>query len=201
MQARNPCQGSSVSGVFQSRHTRHTDKDIAFIMQSTHACLYIFVFGIMVIRMSSSKATNRCPLSQNVVELKRYYETIKDILDTDKVTNIRLLRASALNRIHVSEKCCLLLKLGTFYVTNVFPQLDFNYSKTHRGFTNIANSMLGLKQELKHCHATMRCPCGEQAHTAMEKFKNDYYKLKTQDATLKAVGEMNILFHWIEKNF
>ncbi|XP_040278110.1 interleukin-20-like [Bufo bufo] len=154
----------------------------------------------MVMKFSDAKKI--CPVSQDMLELKQYFETIKNILhDSDKVTDISLLRSSALNKIHASEKCCFLLKLGTFYVTNIFPQLNVSISKTHREFTHLANSMLSLKIELKHCHATMRCPCGEQAHTAMEEFKTSYYKMKTQDAIFKAIGEMNVLFYWIEKNF
>ncbi|XP_075707290.1 interleukin-19-like [Rhinoderma darwinii] len=182
--------------------TQNEKTRIAYIMQSAYSCFYIVVVGVMLMKMPSSEAENICPLSQDMLELKRYFEVIKKILhDNDKITNIRLLKESTLNKIHPSERCCFLLKLGTFYVTNIFPQLELNTSKMHRKFTHLANSMLSLKIELKHCHATNRCPCGEQAHTAMEEFKNDYCKMETPNATLKAIGEMNTLFHWIEKNF
>ncbi|XP_077155256.1 interleukin-20-like [Ranitomeya variabilis] len=156
----------------------------------------------MAMDMASFEDKKSCAISQDMFELKKYFEVIKDILhDNDKITDINLLSGRALNEIHVFEKCCFLLKIGTFYVTNIFPQLQFNISKKHREFSHLANSMLGLKIELKHCHATMRCPCGEQAKIMMEEFKHDYYKMKTQDATVKAIGELNVLFHWIEKNF
>ncbi|XP_073525293.1 interleukin-20-like [Phyllobates terribilis] len=156
----------------------------------------------MAMKMPSLEAKKSCPISQDMLEFKKYFEAIKDNLhDKDKITDMNLLKASALNKIHASERCCFLLKIGTFYVTNIFPQLELNISKTQREFSHLANSMLGLKIELKHCHATMRCPCGEQAQIMMEEFKNDYYEMKTQDATVKAIGELNVLFHWVEKNF
>ncbi|XP_071989601.1 interleukin-20-like [Engystomops pustulosus] len=156
----------------------------------------------MVMNIPSLEAKKSCPVSKDIRELKKYFEAVKDIVhDHDKITDINLLSAGLLNKIDASERCCFLLKLGTFYVTNIFPQVHLTISKMQREFSNLANSMLGLKIELKQCHATMRCPCGEQAQTTMEEFKNGYYKLKTQEAVFKAIGEMNIIFHWIEKNF
>ncbi|XP_053311902.1 interleukin-20-like [Spea bombifrons] len=119
----------------------------------------------------------------------------------DKITDVRLLKASTLTSIHPSERCCFLLELGHFYVNNVFPKVEMTTSKTSRSLNHLANSILGLKIELKHCHSTMRCPCGEQSHRLMHVFKEEYFKLETEAAAIKAVGDLNILFPWLENNF
>ncbi|XP_053311901.1 interleukin-20-like [Spea bombifrons] len=100
-----------------------------------------------------------------------------------------------------SERCCFLLQLGDFYVNNVFPKVEMTTSKTSRSLNHLANSILGLKIELKHCHSTMRCPCGEQSHRLIHVFKKEYFKIETEAAAVKAVGDLNILFPWLEKNF
>ncbi|XP_075053892.1 interleukin-20-like [Mixophyes fleayi] len=121
--------------------------------------------------------------------------------EKDMITDISLIKESVLNQIHVSEQCCFLLKLGKFYLDKVFPNIQFTQRKTHRHFNNLANAVLGMKTNLRHCHATMRCPCGDQAFERMEDFKDGFYKLEPSAAVRKAVGDLNILFRWMEKNF
>ncbi|XP_053561280.1 interleukin-20-like [Bombina bombina] len=119
----------------------------------------------------------------------------------DTVIHISLLKTSVLNEIKASERCCFLLRLLGFYLNNVFPNIEFDSGHVNRSCNQLANSLLGFKIELKQCHATMRCPCGEQSHSVIEDFKEEFYKLDTEAATVKAVGDLNILFHWMKKNF
>ncbi|XP_063302969.1 interleukin-20-like [Pelobates fuscus] len=143
---------------------------------------------------------NLCPISEDIHEIRRHFKSIKDTLHSkDKITDVILLKANKLNNIQSSEKCCFLLELGRFYVENVFSNVTFDQLEERRGLHHLANSFLGLKIELKHCHSTMRCNCGKESHQVMKDFKDDYYKLDTKAAALKAVGDLNILFHWMEK--
>ncbi|KAM4795759.1 interleukin-20-like [Rhinophrynus dorsalis] len=176
---------------------------IKFNMQTSSLCVYMaFIWFLLMKLPSAESSVGQCSVSSDIHEFKRYYETVKEILHMkDTITEVSLLKASVLNQINSSEECCFLLKLVRFYLTNILPNLEFKNSKMHKGFNRLANSILGLKIELKHCHATMRCPCGEQSHRIIEDFKTAFYKLDTEAASLKAVGDLNILFRWMEKNF
>ncbi|XP_075189674.1 interleukin-19-like [Anomaloglossus baeobatrachus] len=55
--------------------------------------------------------------------------------------------------------------------------------------------------KLLNANTAFRCPCGEQSHAIMQQFKDNYFKITTTNAAIKAIGELNILFHWIERNF
>ncbi|XP_075471530.1 interleukin-20-like [Ascaphus truei] len=165
-------------------------------------CLCLVLIGFLLMKMPSTEANmGQCPITVDIHEFKRYFEAVREILhNEDTVTEVSLLKTSVLNQIHSSERCGFLLTLGRFYLNNIFPNLEFTPRETHRGINRLANSILGMKIELKHCHATMRCPCGEQSHRIIEGFKKEFYKLDTKAATLKAIGDLNILFRWMEKN-
>ncbi|XP_063303101.1 interleukin-20-like [Pelobates fuscus] len=145
---------------------------------------------------------NLCPLSADISEIKRHFYSIKEILHSkDQITDVSLLNVSKLNKLKHSERCCFLLQLTHFYVNNVFTNVEFNTTKEFRSLHHLANSIISLKMELKDCHSTMRCYCGDQSHQMIKDFKAEYHKLNTEAAALKAVGDLNILLHWIEKSF
>lgn len=168
--------------------------------------LCIIVAAILLMRTSYIEgiAING-KVSIDLLELKRHFDAIKDILlKEDIITDINLIRESILNHIHVSEQCCFLNELGSFYLANVFPNIDFTKRKIHerKQYHNLANALLGMKTELtSRCHDTMGCQCGTQAMNIMEEFKNTFSKLEKVAAAHKAVGELHILFRWVEKNF
>ncbi|XP_069800964.1 interleukin-20-like [Dendropsophus ebraccatus] len=145
---------------------------------------------------------NLCPISANINDFKRSFDTVKNLMyDEDKITDITLLKAKALKQIQPFEQCCFLYNLGNFYVTNVFPVLEQIVLEQHRELIHLANSVLSLNKELNECHAALRCPCGQQSHSIMKQYKKAYFKMATTKAATKAVGELDILFRWIEKNF
>ncbi|CAH2220966.1 Hypothetical predicted protein [Pelobates cultripes] len=159
----------------------------------------------LLIKLPSTVASERknlCPVFAEFYEFKRHFEAIKDVLhNEDLITDISLLKANTLNNIHASEHCCFLLKIGQFYLANVFPNVSDRSKTLQRHFSHLANSVLGLKIELKHCQSTMRCPCGMYSHQIVEDMKAEFYKLDMEAASLKAVGELNILFSWMERHF
>ncbi|PIO31191.1 hypothetical protein AB205_0157550, partial [Aquarana catesbeiana] len=177
-------------------------------MECPSGLVCIIIASILLMNMSCIKATgDRCQLSADISELKRHFEAIKGFLhDGDIITDISLVRESMLNKIHVSEQCCFLLKLGRFYLGNVFPNIELSHKnindkKRSKLFHNLANAVLGLKTELRQCHSTMRCPCGEKTLRFIEEFKREFYELETEAATRKAVGDLNILFRWMERKY
>ncbi|XP_044141658.1 interleukin-19-like [Bufo gargarizans] len=161
----------------------------------------IVVFWIIRI-LGSNAIGNQCPVSTDIKEFKRSFEKVKDFLyDKDTITDVTLLKAKVLKHIQPFEQCCFLRNLGNFYVTNVFPVLKLSPVEQQRVLIHLANSVLSFSKDLNKCHTALRCPCGQQSHTIMKQFKEDYFKISATNAPIKAIGELNILFHWIEKNF
>ncbi|XP_069800965.1 interleukin-20-like [Dendropsophus ebraccatus] len=164
---------------------------------------------VATILMMTMSCTDAIPIngkvSADLLELKRHFDAIKEILQReDTITDISLMKESILNHIHESEQCCFLNELGSFYLANVFPNIDFTKRKIHerKQYHNLANALLGLKTELtSRCHDTMGCQCGAQAMNIMEEFKDKFSKLEKAAAAHKAVGELHILYRWVEKNF
>ncbi|XP_073525294.1 interleukin-20-like [Phyllobates terribilis] len=157
-------------------------------------------------------------VSTDLLELKRHFDAIKEILHKeDIITDINLIKENILNNIPVSEQCCFLNELGNFYLANVFSNINFTKKRAHerRQYHNLANGLLGLKTELTfRCLDITGCECGTQAMNIMEEFKNKFSKveflscipckvirLEKEAAAHKAVGELHILFRWVEKNF
>ncbi|XP_075707289.1 interleukin-19-like [Rhinoderma darwinii] len=136
------------------------------------------VFWILIRRIpSTDDIRNQCHISADVKGFKRCFETLKDFLyDKDTISDATLLKAKVLKHIQPFEQCCFLHDLGNFYVANVFPVLELTVMEQHRDLIHLANSVLSLRKELNKCMATT-------------------------NAAVKAVGELNILFHWIEKRF
>ncbi|OCT91927.1 interleukin-20 [Xenopus laevis] len=158
----------------------------------------ILMMKIKIIESSG----HHCPVSLDIQEFKKYHESVKEVLHKkDVITDVSLLKAKVLNQIHPSEQCCFLLKLGRFYMNNIFPKLEISSIKEQKGLNHLANSVLGLKIELKHCHSSMRCPCGDQSHKIMEDFRETFYQMETEAAIIKAIGDLNILIRWLEKNY
>ncbi|XP_068098399.1 interleukin-20-like [Hyperolius riggenbachi] len=150
---------------------------------------------------SASNNSSLCPLSADIKEFKKYYGVLKETMHRkDLITDVKLLKTIELKQIQPYERCCFLLQLGNFYMSNVFPVVDSAQVQRHRDITHLANYMLGIKKSQKDCHVALKCPCGSHSHNLMKNFKDEYFKMETGAAAIKAVGELNILFHWIESN-
>ncbi|XP_073525292.1 interleukin-20-like [Phyllobates terribilis] len=169
-------------------------------MKATLILFWIVISWILITNTEANRS--HCPISANINEFQSSFETLKDFLHTkDTITDVTLLKAKVLKHIQPFEQCCFLRNLGNFYVDNVFPVLELKSVEQHRDLFHLANSLLSLSKELNKCHAAFRCPCGEQSHAIMKQFKENYFKITPTNAAIKAVGELNILFHWIKKNF
>ncbi|KAE8623686.1 hypothetical protein XENTR_v10005696, partial [Xenopus tropicalis] len=115
-------------------------------------CSIVFICVLMMKIKRIESSGNHCPVSSDIQEFKRYHDAVKEVLHKkDVITDVSLLKARVLNQIHPSEQCCFLLQLGRFYLNNVFPKLEFSSMKEQKCLNHLANSVLGLKIELKHC--------------------------------------------------
>ncbi|XP_073474094.1 interleukin-20-like [Aquarana catesbeiana] len=164
--------------------------------------LHLFIV-VFLLRMPSLNAKNfYCSVTADIREFERYFGTLKEMLhNKDLITDVSLLKSNELKHIQPSERCCFLLRLGNFYISNIFPELESALFQQHQDVTHLANSILGVNKSLKECHTTLRCPCGAKSHAVMKKFKDDYFKMEMKAAAIKAIGELNILFHWMEKHY
>ncbi|XP_040195596.1 interleukin-20-like [Rana temporaria] len=172
-------------------------------MESLSTGLLQLVIVIFLLTMPSSNGNKfHCPVTADIREFEKYFETLEEILhEKDLITDVSLLKTSELKQIQPSERCCFLLRLGKFYITNVFPEVESILNQQHQDVTHLANSILGVNKSLEECHNSLRCPCGAQSHAVMKKFKDDYFKMETEAAAIKAIGELNLLFHWMENHY
>ncbi|KAM4701930.1 interleukin-20-like [Discoglossus pictus] len=175
-------------------------------MKALSCCFWICLIGFLLMEMQSIEASrSQCPYSANIHELRKHFAEVKEFLHSeDKITGNSLLKKDVLDTIEASERCCVLLKLGRFYLTNVFPNLKLTSKKISRSISHLANSMLGLKIDLKYCYSTMRCPCGTQSHSIMEDFEKEFSKVSEvslEAAVVKAAGDLYTLFNWMKHNF
>ncbi|XP_077340686.1 interleukin-20-like [Lithobates pipiens] len=172
-------------------------------MESLSTGPFQLLIVIFLLTMPSSNAnTFHCSITADIREFERYFGTLKEMLhDKDLITDVSLLKTNELKQIQHSERCCFLLRLGNFYISNVFPEVESILIQQHKDVSHLANSILGVNKSLKECHNSLRCPCGAQSHAVMKKFKDDYFKMETKAAAIKAIGELNLLFHWMEKHY
>ncbi|XP_069098230.1 interleukin-20-like [Pleurodeles waltl] len=118
----------------------------------------------------------------------------------DTSTDVTLLDIRLLNGIQHTERCCFLRELLRFYLNKIFKPLEATNSNVGGEIKSLANSFLSMKLQLKHCRDNLTCLCGEQSRNMMDIIEEQFQKLDEKAATMKAVGEINILIHWIKNN-
>ncbi|XP_032074465.1 interleukin-20-like [Thamnophis elegans] len=132
-------------------------------------------------------------------ELRDHFTAIKDdVQSQDKRTDIKLLKESILLNVSTSESCCLLRHLLRFYVENIFRNYNVTSNILRRKSSILANAFLSIKTTLKQCHDQNRCSCGQESHKRYKLLLEEYAKLDKNAATSKALGEIDILFAWME---
>ncbi|KAM6458380.1 interleukin-20-like [Liasis olivaceus] len=132
-------------------------------------------------------------------ELKDHFGAIKESVQTqDKRTDVKLLKESVLVEVPTSESCCLLRHLLRFYVESIFKNYNATSNLLRRKSSILANAFLSIKANLKQCHDQNKCACGEESHKRYKLLLDDYGKLEKNAATSKALGEMDLLFAWME---
>ncbi|XP_006024844.1 interleukin-20-like [Alligator sinensis] len=142
-----------------------------------------------------------CELSgTSLQEIKTYFDVIRGtVQDQDHVTDTVLLKKILLHNVPALESCCLLRHLLRFYVENVFRHYQATNPLLRRKTSSLSNSFLSVKTTLRQCHDQKKCACGAEANRRLELLREEYEKLDRDTAAIKALGEMDILFNWMEK--
>ncbi|XP_012872782.1 PREDICTED: interleukin-20 [Dipodomys ordii] len=143
-----------------------------------------------------------CVVTINLQEIQHGFSEIRDSVQAkDDNINIRILRSTeSLQDTKASEKCCLLHHLLSFYLNRVFNNYQTTDHPTLRKLSSLANSFLIIKKDLQLCHAHMTCQCEEEAIAKYNRILSHFEELEPQAATVKALGELDILLRWMEES-
>ncbi|XP_066480757.1 interleukin-20-like [Tiliqua scincoides] len=162
--------------------------------------LLSFFFGKTVTTASRKINFGQCELnSVSLRELRDHFGTIKETIQTqDNKTDVILLNGTVLQENPVSESCCLFHRILRFYTETVFKHYEPTNNLLRRKTSTLANSILSIKATLKKCHDQNKCTCGEESHRRFKLILTEYEKLAKNTAAIKALGEMDILFAWME---
>ncbi|XP_019369290.1 PREDICTED: interleukin-20-like [Gavialis gangeticus] len=174
-------------------------------MMKTTGCFYLlalsFVCGAITFSEGRKLHFGICELSgASLQEIKAYFDAIREaVQDQDRVTDTVLLKMILLHNVPVLESCCLLRHLVRLYVENVFRHYPATNPLLRRKTSSLSNSFLSLKTTLRQCHDQKKCTCGAEANRRLELIREEYKKMDREAAAIKALGEMDILFNWMEK--
>ncbi|CAM2107296.1 unnamed protein product [Caretta caretta] len=132
-------------------------------------------------------------------ELRDYFGAIREATqDQDRMTDVVLLKTVALQGVPISESCCLFRHLLRFYIESVFRHHEATSPLLRRRTSRLSNSFLSIKGKLKHCHDQQKCSCGEVSNSRFQLIREEYEKLDRNAAANKALGELDVLFIWME---
>ncbi|XP_066561780.1 interleukin 19 like [Amia ocellicauda] len=140
-----------------------------------------------------------CSVTVHTKELREYFHEIRHaIVKEDDNMGIRLLKENTMKNVQASESCCFLRQLLRFYVESVFSQYSTSSPQVRRRTSNLANSFLSIKRDLRQCHAHMHCHCEEETRLKVEAIQTTFNKLNVKAAAVKAIGELDFLLDWLE---
>ncbi|XP_039391963.1 interleukin-20-like [Mauremys reevesii] len=173
------------------------------MMTMNHFCCLVllpFFFGEILTAGGGRLRFGDCELSGvSFQELRDYFGAIRGATQTqDRMTDVVLLKRVALQGVPISESCCLLRHLLRFYVESVFKHHEATSSLLRRRTSRLSNSFLSIKGKLKHCHEQRKCSCGEESNSRFQLIREEYEKLDRNTAANKALGELDVLFTWME---
>ncbi|XP_036386663.1 interleukin 19 like [Megalops cyprinoides] len=137
-----------------------------------------------------------CAVSVHTHELKQYFSEIRKSVSTeDDHLGLKLLKAHTMKDVQPAESCCFLRMLLRFYVERVFGSYATGQSQLRRSTSNLANSFLSIKKDLRHC---MHCRCQEETNIKFAAILANFEKLDQRAAAVKAMGELDSLLDWLD---
>ncbi|XP_008053884.1 interleukin-20 isoform X2 [Carlito syrichta] len=116
-----------------------------------------------------------CVVTTHLQEIQNGFSEIRDnVQANDGNIDVRILRRTeSLQDTKPEDRCCLLRHLLRLYLDRVFKNYQTPDHHTLRKISNLANSFLTIKKDLRLC-------------------------LESQAAVVKALGELDILLRWME---
>ncbi|XP_061075896.1 interleukin 19 like [Conger conger] len=140
-----------------------------------------------------------CVISVHTHELKKSISEIhQSVLMEDKHMGLRLLKSHTMKEVKAAESCCFLRMLLRFYVERVFSSYSTAQAHLRRTTSNLANSFLSIKKDLRQCHAQMQCHCEEHTSHTFSVIQAGFEKLSQKEAAVKAMGELDCLLDWMD---
>ncbi|XP_018614058.1 interleukin 19 like [Scleropages formosus] len=140
-----------------------------------------------------------CAITVHVHELRHNFNEMRqNVVKQDQQIGVRFLTKQTMKDIQLSESCCFLKHLLRFYVERVFSSYTTTASQHRKSTSNLANSFLSIKRDLRQCHDQMLCECHEETRVKLESIRATFDKLETKDAVVKAVSELDFLLDWME---
>ncbi|NXR10113.1 IL20 protein, partial [Semnornis frantzii] len=97
------------------------------------------------------------------------------------------------------DRCCVSHQLFNFYVDKVFRHCRTEDSYINRKISSIANSFLSIRRNFQQCHEQNKCVCGQESLEKLKQVLENYEGLNVTAAAMKALGELDILLDWMEK--
>ncbi|XP_075471529.1 interleukin-20-like [Ascaphus truei] len=119
----------------------------------------------------------------------------------DKHMDLRIMEQFCLQEIPLSDRCCFLHRMLHFYMGKVLNRYISQNLKHNKSIRDIGNSFYSLSEELNPCHSRKMCSCQDQTSAKLETIEDNFNKLDHTSAAGKALGELDILLDWMEKQY
>ncbi|XP_067863871.1 interleukin 19 like [Heptranchias perlo] len=164
-------------------------------------CLTVFLTCQLLAAETTTLYFGQCSVTTNLHKIRQAFSDIRQAIQAeDAADDVRLLTTSTFHAIQAEESCCFLRHVLRFYVEIVFKHHTPSSSHVERRTSSLANSFLGIKRDLRQCHAEMKCYCGEESTAEMKKIQSAFEKLDLNAAAVKAIGEIDILIEWMQRS-
>ncbi|XP_035243876.1 interleukin-20-like [Anguilla anguilla] len=165
------------------------------------SCLLLFALLASCLPFTASRQLHlgQCVINVHTQELKQYFSEIRQsMLTEDSHMGLRLLKSHTMKDVQPTESCCFLRMLLRFYVERVFSSYSTGQSHVRRSTSNLANSFLSIKKDLRQCHAHMQCHCHEHTSHKFADIQASFDKLNQKEGAVKAMGELDSLLDWLD---
>ncbi|KAL4622404.1 interleukin-20-like [Arapaima gigas] len=140
-----------------------------------------------------------CPVTVHIHELRHSFSEMRQSAVSDsKQCYLKHWLWLLLSSQQPSESCCFFKHMLGFYVERVFSGYTIMQSKHRKSTSNLANSFLSIKRDLRQCHEQVLCECQEKTRLTLAAIRSSFDKLEPKDAVVKAVGELDSLLDWLE---
>ncbi|CAK6955779.1 interleukin 19 like [Scomber scombrus] len=136
-----------------------------------------------------------CTVNVHTHELRKYYSALRSYaVEEDKEIGVKLLDRSLMKDVHEGQTCCFVRLVLRFYVERVFSNYASSQPQQQRDSSALANAFVSIRRDIHKCH----CHCGEETQRTIDSLHAEFIKLHINQAALKAVGELDTVFEWLE---
>ncbi|XP_043932006.1 interleukin-10 [Protopterus annectens] len=129
-------------------------------------------------------------------ELRKHFDDIKDHFQgNDHDHDILLLDEELLTGLKGHNGCNLMTDVINFYLMDILPHVNNEDKTINKKISFIENILHGIKETMHRCHNFFFC---DKKSKVMMQIKDTFKKLQ-EKGIIKAVGELDIFFDYIEE--